>query len=80
MMVTTEGAKISYTFNNYSETSETGKAVIYSKFRSNPEALLVLDDINFYQVLDIVKAIEHEVQVCRQSVIYEFKVYIASFY
>ena len=79
-MVTTEGAKISYTFNNYSETSETGKAIIYSKFRSDPEALMVLDDIKFYQVLDIVKAIEHEVNVCRQSVISEFKVHIASFY
>ena len=79
-MVTTEGAKISYSFNNYSETSETGKAIIYSKFRSNPEALLVLDDIKLYQVMDIVKAIEHEVQVCRQSVIYEFKVHIVSFY
>ena len=79
-MVTTEGAKISYTFNNYSETSETGKDTIYSKFFSNPEALLVLDDSKFYQVLDIVKAIEHEVQACRQSVISEFKVHIASFY
>lgn len=80
MMVTTEGAKISYSFNKYSETSETGKAIIYSKFRSNPEALLVLDDIKFYQVLDIVKDIEHEVQACRQSVISEFKVHVASFY
>lgn len=80
MMVTTEGSKISYTFNNYSETSETGKAIIYSKFYSNPEALLVLDDIKLYQVMDIVKAIEHEVQACRQSVISEFKVHIASFY
>lgn len=79
-MITTEGGKVSYSFKNYSETSETGNAVIYSKFRSNPEALLVLDDIKFYQVLDIVKAIEHEVQACRQSVISEFKVHIASFY
>lgn len=79
-MVTTEGGKISYTFSNCSETSETGKAIIYSKFRSNPEALLVLDDVKLYQVMDIVKAIEHEVQACRQSVISEFKVHIASFY
>lgn len=79
-MITTEGAKISYSFNNYSETSETGKSIIYSKFRSNPEALLVLDDIKLYQVMDIVKAIEHEVQACRQSVISEFKLHVASFY
>lgn len=79
-MVTTEGGKISYTFKNYSETSETGNAVIYSKFRSDPEHILVLDDIKLRQVMDIVKAIEHEVQACRQSVISEFKVHIASFY
>lgn len=79
-MVTTEGGKISYTFKNYSETSETGNAVIYSKFKSDPEPILVLDDIKFYQVLHVVKAIEHEVQACRQSVISEFKVHIASFY
>lgn len=79
-MVTTEGGKISYTFKNYSETSETGNAVIYSKFKSDQEPILVLDDIKFYQVMDIVKAIEHEVQACRQSVISEFKVHIASFY
>ena len=79
-MVTTEGAKISYTFNNYSETSETGKAIIYSKFRSNPEPILILDDVKFYQVMDIVKAMKHETQACRQSVISEFKIHIASFY
>lgn len=79
-MVTTEGGKISHTFKNYSETSETGNAVIYSKFKSDQEPILVLDDIKFYQVMDIVKAIEHEVQACRQSVISEFKVHIASFY
>lgn len=79
-MVTTEGAKISYTFKHYSETSETGNAVIYSKFKSDQEPILVLDDIKFYQVMDIVKAIEHEVQAGRQSVISEFKVHVASFY
>lgn len=79
-MVTTEGGKVSYSFRNYSETSETGKAVIYSKFWSNPEPILILDDIKFYQVMDIVKAMEHEIQACRQSVISEFKVHIASFY
>lgn len=79
-MVTTEGGKISYTFKNYSETSETGNAVIYSKFKADPEPILVLDDVKFYQVMGIVKAIEHEIQACRQSVISEFKVHIASFY
>lgn len=79
-MITTEGCKVSYSFENYSETSETGNAVIYSKFRSNPEPILILDDVKLYQVMDIVKAIEHEVQACRQSVISEFKVHIASFY
>ena len=79
-MTATESSKLSYTFNNYSETSETGKAVIYSKFRTNPEALLVLDDVKLYQVMDIVKAIEHEIQACRQSIISQFKVHINSFY
>lgn len=79
-MVTTEGGKISYSFKNYYDTSETGNAVIYSKFKSDSEPILVLDDIKLYQVMDVVKAIEHEVQACRQSVISEFKVHIASFY
>lgn len=50
-MVTTEGGKVSYSFNNYSETSETGNAVIYSKFWSNPEPIPILDDVKFYQVM-----------------------------
>jgi hypothetical protein len=79
-MVTTEGCKVSYSFKNYSETSETCNAVIYSKFRSNPEPILILDDVKFYQVMDIVKAMKHETQACRQSVISEFKIHIASFY
>ncbi len=79
-MVTTEGGKISYTFKNYSETSETGKVVVYSRFNADPEPILVLDDVKLYQVMDIVKAIEHELCACRQSVISEFKIYIASFY
>ena len=79
-MIATQSGKISYTFKNYSETSETGNAVIYSKFKADPESILVLDDVKFYQVMEIVKAIEHEIQACRQSTISEFKVHIASFY